>query len=250
MSASARSAVSTSDGRAATRSSSATPRSAKRGSGTHTIATRTAAPSWGGARRGAGRPRKRPIASEPHKTRPHLAARHPVHVIARLASLDALRGSRRTAVSATRSVASPSAPAVARKSVLRALRRAVALSLGRADFRIVHIAPLRGRVELVVEADDKVALARGMQGFQVSAAKALNRLTGRRGTVFPDRYRMRILRTRIEVRSIVCGLPLAPTSAWPETWLLRIELALARSSRPHDSPPRRLWLRSRADEDS
>ena len=41
----------------------------------------------------------------------------------------------------------------------------------------------------MVEASDRIALARGMQGFQVAAAKHLNRLRGRRGSVFADRYR-------------------------------------------------------------
>ena len=82
---------------------------------------------------------------------------------------------------------------------------------------------MRSRLELIVEADDKLALARGMQGFQVSAAKSLNRAARRRGTVFPDRYRMRILATRTDVRDAIGRLPLQRTDAWPQTWLLRIE---------------------------
>ncbi|HEY6036836.1 MAG TPA: hypothetical protein VIV58_21305, partial [Kofleriaceae bacterium] len=92
-----------------------------------------------------------------------------------------------------------------------------------------------GRVELVVEADDRIALARGMQGFQVAAAKHLNRLRGRRGCVFADRYRARPLRTWAAVREVL-GAPVrravtpheieaAPAErwlrvAWPETALL------------------------------
>lgn len=210
--------------------------------------------SWGGTRAGAGRPAKGPIASEPHKTRPLLAAHHPVHVTARLLATKLERHRARTH---------------------RALRRALSLSLARADFRIVHLALLRDRLELVVEADDKLALARGMQGFQVSAAKALNRLARRRGAVFPDRYRMRILRTRLAVRDTVGRLPLARTPltrtpltrtplagtplagmAWPQTWLLRIELrrrtvaTIARSdANARGAAPRRS-IRTRADEDS
>lgn len=66
----------------------------------------------------------------------------------------------------------------------------------RGDFRILEH-QVTGRrdhddhgIELVVEAEDRVALARGMQGFQVAAARALNALAARRGTVFADRYRI------------------------------------------------------------
>jgi hypothetical protein len=159
--------------------------------------------SWGGAREGAGRPARGPVPSEPHKTRPHLSPRHPVHVTARM-----LASTRR---------------ALANRTLYRLLDRALALSLGRASFRIVHLAVVRSRLELIVEADDQVALARGMQGFQVSAARALNRAASRRGTVFPDRYRMRILATRSDVRDAIGRLPRARTAAWPQTWLLRIE---------------------------
>lgn len=174
--------------------------------------------TWGGARKGAGRPRTRKIASEPHKIRPALAARHPVHVIARVL---------------------PAARPLRRRDLYRAIRRAVQTSLARADFRIVRLTVRAGRLELLVEADDKSALARGMQGFQVAAARRLNRALRRRGTVFPDRYRSRILATRDAVRAAVraaaAATPFAPRSAtatgaffaaaWPLTWLLRTALS-------------------------
>jgi hypothetical protein len=127
------------------------------------------------------------------------------------------------------------------------LRRALARTLGRSDFRIVRFAVLRSRLELIIEADDKLALARGMQGFQVSAAKSLNRAARRRGTVFPDRYRMRILATRSAVRDAIGRLPLMRTEAWPETWLMRAEVV--RRDAHGRAPPRRS-MRTRADEDS
>ena len=70
-----------------------------------------------------------------------------------------------------------------------AIDRALDLAHDRDDFRIVAIELAPQGIELHVEADDKRALARGMQGFQVSAARALNRLARRRGNVFVDRYR-------------------------------------------------------------
>ena len=206
---------------------------------------------WGGARAGAGRPRKGPIASEPHKTRPTLQPRHPVHIAARV-----LRPTAHLLRPTNARGALPSARqgrrGFTRADLKHALRRALTLSLARADFRIIHLAIAASRIELVVEADDKLALARGMQGFQVSAAKTINRLARRRGTVFPDRYRMRILRTRVEVRAVVGGLAVTRTNAWPHTWLLRVELLGRRSSAQRyrgTARPRRR-IRSRADEDS
>ncbi len=138
--------------------------------------------SWGGAREGAGRPARGPIVSERHTTRPALAPWFPVHVIARV---------------------DPSVRALGRRDAYATIRRAVKLSLARANFRILRLAIHAQRVELLVEADDKHALARGMQGFQVSAARAVNRAVRRSGAVFPDRYRMTILRTREAARAAV-----------------------------------------------
>jgi hypothetical protein len=80
-----------------------------------------------------------------------------------------------------------------------------------------------------------------MQGFQVSAARWLNREARRSGTAFPDRYKMRILKTRPDVRDAIGRLPHARSVAWPQTWLLRV-----------DAAPRsiRNWFRTHADEDS
>lgn len=150
-----------------------------------------------------------------------LAANHPIHVTSR--------------------VAAPITSRLARGRIYASLRRALHISLARDNFRIVHLAVLPTRIHLIVEATDKHALARGMQGFQVSAARSLNHAARRPGTVFLDRYRMQILRTRTAVRAAIGGLPVAThQTAWPLTWLLRIELALQ---------PARRWFHSRANED-
>lgn len=108
---------------------------------------------------------------------------------------------------------------IGRRRTYRAIRRAVATSLARDDFRIVHVLVLRTRIELVVEAVDRFALARGMQGFQVSAARRLNRVTRRKGTVFPDRYRPRMLATRAAVHAALTRFT-RTIAARPVTWLL------------------------------
>jgi hypothetical protein len=174
--------------------------------------------TWGGARANAGRPVRGPIPSEPHKRRPPLSPRHAVHVTAR--------------------VVAAAAP-LSRRVAYAAIRRAVARSLARADFRIISIVVRARRIEAIVEADSALALARGMQGFQVAAARRLNRAHRRSGTVFPDRYCMRVLATRSAVRAALAAFgSVGERVAYPMTYLLRIELVpLALPPRLSDPDP-------------
>jgi len=87
-------------------------------------------------------------------------------------------------------------------------------------------------IRRAIRADDKLALARGMQGFQIAAARYLNRAAGRRGPVFPDRYRARILATRRAVRRAIRQLPARERTCSPRTWLLRIDGRRRRRPRP------------------
>jgi hypothetical protein len=56
-------------------------------------------------------------------------------------------------------------------------------------------------VHLIVEADDKIALSRGLRGATIRLARAVNRAAHRRGKVWGDRYHSRALRTPREVRA-------------------------------------------------
>jgi len=140
----------------------------------------------GGKRRGAGRPPKGARAGSPHKARPILQARHPVHVTLRaIAAVGSLR----------------------RRVTYRAIREATLTTARRERFRIVQLSIQRNHVHLIVEADNKEALAAGMQGFQISAAKHLNAAISkgkpgprRRGTVFPDRYHAEIITSPSQAR--------------------------------------------------
>jgi REP element-mobilizing transposase RayT len=115
----------------------------------------------GGKRPGAGRPPKGKRAGAPHKRRPTIKSYQPNHIVLRVHDdLGSLR----------------------KRHMYRALREAtIAVALRelhddvRGAFRIVHISIQRNHVHLLVEADHKVALSRGMQSFQISAAKHLNR---------------------------------------------------------------------------
>jgi REP element-mobilizing transposase RayT len=140
----------------------------------------------GGKRRGAGRPPKGKRAGSKHKERPFLHERYPVHVVLRVVG----------AVGNLR-----------RRCVYQAIREATLTTARREDFRIVHLSIQRNHVHLLVEAKDKTALASGMQGFQISAAKHLNAAIGkgkpgprRQGTVFPDRYYAEIITTPRQAR--------------------------------------------------
>jgi len=113
--------------------------------------------------------RKRLHASDPlHRTRAEHDARHPVHVVLRVTrEVRALRGF----------------------AQYHAIRGALGTAAAREDFRVVHISIQSNHLHLMCEAESKPALARGMQGLTISAAKRLNRALGRkRGTVFAYRY--------------------------------------------------------------
>ena len=131
----------------------------------------------------------------------------------------------------------PAVGRLRRRQPYRAIRRAVQTSLARTDFRIVELCVRATRLELIVEADDKAALARGMQGFQIAAARYLNRVANRRGAVFPDRYRARILTTRRAVRHAIRAMPARERTCSPETWLLKIAGRTSFRRRPPPRPP-------------
>lgn len=144
--------------------------------------------TWGGKREGAGRPPKGRYSSEPHKKRPRHLASRPVHINMRVV---------------------PSVGSLRRRHMYKALREATISVAKREDFRIVHFSIQSSHVHLIAEALNKTALSKGMQGFQISAARHLNAAitertgTRRTGRVFSDRYHARALKTPREVRNAI-----------------------------------------------
>ncbi len=133
-----------------------------------------------------------------------------------------------------------------------------ALSEGadRFGLRIVFYRVEPQQLLLMVEADDRTALTRGMQGFGIRFSKAINRMMGTEGTIFAERYHLQVLQRAADARTALArvlepmpaarGTPAVGKLAEPRTRLLRAELAagpLARLSRriPELSPraPRR-----------
>ena len=134
----------------------------------------------GGSRAGAGR---KPKASGPgirHRERAPLAARFPAHVTVKLQ-----RG----------------LPRLRSRREYTTLRAAFAAGCDRNGFRLCHYAVLNDHVHFLVEAPDRRALSRGVQGLLIRIAKALNKLWRRHGKVFADRYHDRILKTPRETRN-------------------------------------------------
>jgi REP element-mobilizing transposase RayT len=183
--------------------------------------TKTA--GWGGRRRGAGRKPNGAKAGVSHKTRPSLKGdEHPVHVTLRVREgVWNLRGSR----------------------AFQIVRNSFNRNRDRFGFRLNHFSVQGNHMHLVVEANDRRALARGMHALEIRMALALNRLMGKKGRVFADRYHSRILKTPTEVRNVLryqlhnreqhtgvrsnavdsrtsWGMDDPPTVA-PESWLLR-----------------------------
>ena len=141
-------------------------------------------------------PRKRPRRRKPsvkkrvtHAKRPEVSPRTPLHVTL-------------TTV--------PEVGRLRTRKLYQAVRRALHCSMGwskhRGRMRICQLSIQGNHLHLIVEAEDKAALSRGMQGFTISCAKQINALLTdldgrrRRGTVFADRYHARALTTPLEVQ--------------------------------------------------
>ena len=135
--------------------------------------------TWGGARKGAGRKLQRPRKLVAHRSRESFRAGCPVHVTLRMAE---------------------GLPSLRKCATYRALVAAMGGGCERFGMRLVHWSVLGNHMHLIVEACDRHALSRGMQGLGVRLARALNRWWGRTGRVLADRYHAHILRSPTVVR--------------------------------------------------
>jgi putative transposase len=113
--------------------------------------------------------------------RPEHKARHPLHITLR----------------AKRDV-----PSLRSKGRFLRIRDALRAAADRFGMRVVHFAVLDDHVHLIVEAHDKRALSRGMQGLAIRLAKAANR-GERHGKVFRDRYHSVVLESPRQVRNAI-----------------------------------------------
>ncbi len=164
----------------------------------------------GGKRRGAGRKPNGARAGEGHDARPAFKPYHGLHVVLRVV---------------------PEVGSLRRRAMYKAVHAATITAALREWFRIVHISLQRNHVHLLVEAEDKTALARGMQGFTISAARHINTALGdgehrRRGKVFADRYHLTVIKSPTQARHAI-GYVLGnwrhhgeDREGLPSTWLV------------------------------
>ncbi len=75
------------------------------------------------------------------------------------------------------------------------IRRAFAAVRARAAFRIVQFSVQHNHLHMLVEAEDRTRMTRGMRALLVRIARGLNRVMGTRGARFADRYHEHVLKT-------------------------------------------------------
>jgi REP element-mobilizing transposase RayT len=129
------------------------------------------------------RPRRKHAASSgvPHRRRPEHKGRNPAHVtLRRTQGLPSLR-----------------------EQVIFFEMRSTLRRTARSWFRVVHFSVQSNHVHLLVEADDKALLSRGIMGVAIRMARAVNRVLERRGNVWSERYHSRALKTPREVRNAI-----------------------------------------------
>ena len=127
------------------------------------------------------RPRVAKHRKAAHVARPVFSPRHPLHVTySVLEDIGRLR----------------------RRDLYEAIKRSLRNCCARPGFRICHYSVQGNHLHLVVEAADKTALSRGMQGFGISTAKQINRkLARRKGQVFTERYGCKVIAHPKQVRN-------------------------------------------------
>ena len=136
---------------------------------------------WGGKREGAGR-KKQPGSGLPHRARPLLASRFPVHVTMKVVS---------------------DLPNLRAKPQLRVIEAAFRAALGHHGLNLAHYSIQRNHLHLITEAKDRDVLMKGLRGLAIRLARRLNDRLGRHGRVFADRYHQRILKTPSETKHAV-----------------------------------------------
>jgi putative transposase len=135
--------------------------------------------SWGGRRKGAGRrlaEGRRPGVK--HERRKAVSRHHPMHVTMRL--VDGLKSLRN-------------------REMYAVVKSAIEIASKRVGFAVVHYSVQTNHLHLLIEADGRASLARGIQSLGVRIARNLNKLLRRRGVVFADRYHVHTLRTPREI---------------------------------------------------
>ena len=137
----------------------------------------------GGKRKGAGRKSYRETPYRRHVERERMNRGTPLHITLRLIG---------------------GLPSLRRMDSMFVVRQAFAAARNRHGMRIVHYAVLTNHIHVIVEAENRDAVANGMNGLQVRLIKRLNKLWQRRGTIFVDRYHDKVITTPRQMRNALC----------------------------------------------
>jgi putative transposase len=165
----------------------------------------------GGKRKGAGRKPQGQRAGSRHEARPVVKPQYALHIVLRVV---------------------PEVGNLRRRQMYQALREATVVAAVRERMRIVQISLQHDHVHLLIEAENNEALARGMQGFEISAARNINTMLGegpfrrRRGRVFADRYHLEVITSPRRARHALSYIMNnwrkhgEDRSGLPSTWLV------------------------------
>ena len=134
----------------------------------------------GGKRKGAGRKSYREMPCRRHVEREEMSRGTPLHITLRLIS---------------------GLPSLRRLDSMFVVCQAFAAARDRHGMRIVHYGVMTNHIHLIIEAESRDAVARGMNGLQVRLIKQLNRLWQRTGTIFVDRYHDEVITSPRQMRN-------------------------------------------------
>jgi len=150
-------------------------------------------------------------------------------------------------------------PSLRNQRWLVAFRQTLARGSERGCFRVVHYSVQKDHVHLIVEADGKKTLARGMKSIGARIALAVNRVFKRKGPVLDGRFHSVVLSTPRQVRNAIRYVLLnsrkharqrgeclersespdpGSSGGFFDGWKER----LARANRARDVAPPRTWL--------
>ena len=137
-------------------------------------------PTWGGARKGAGRKRVAAKARVRHRKRGTFDKSHPVHVTLRMRD---------------------DVPTLRNRDAWSVIVRVLRAARTRYGLTVNQYAVLGNHLHLIVEHEGGDSLVRGMRGLCTRLGMRLNALFRREGPVLADRYHARALTTPLEVRN-------------------------------------------------
>jgi len=92
----------------------------------------------------------------------------------------------------------PGLPDLRRRPSRALVAEALAASAGRFGMHVLVPEPRRDHLHLLVRVRSPRALSRGMKALSVRISRGLNRVWGRHGPVFSDRFETRVLHTSAE----------------------------------------------------